>query len=54
MKEFYDNNMDFRNYVDKYCRMYGYTLEEALEHELVKEVYKYYAEVQGEFKVSSR
>lgn len=35
---------DFDAYLIKYCKTYGYTKEEALEHELVKLVYSYYEE----------
>lgn len=38
----YNNNRRFRDYVDKYCKNYGYTLEEALKHELIR---LYYLEV---------
>ena len=42
MKEFYNSNADFKDYVDKYCKKHGYTVEETLEHALVKDVYEYY------------
>ena len=38
----YNNNRRFRDYVDRYCKNYGYTLEEALTHELIR---LYYLEV---------
>lgn len=38
MREFYDRNADFKRYVDRYCNQYGLTVEEAMEHELVKQV----------------
>lgn len=41
----YRYNPDFREYVDKYCKQYNLTVEEALRHEIVKQVYLYYAEV---------
>lgn len=41
----YKYNKRFRDYVDKYCKTYGCTVEEALEHEIVKQVCKYYTEV---------
>ena len=41
MERLYKRNKDFRDYVDKYCRNYNegrsITVEEALEHKLVKE-----------------
>lgn len=42
MKEFYNSNADFKAYVDKYCKKHKCTVEEALEHALVKDVYEYY------------
>lgn len=33
---------DFEEYVEAYCRSYGLTREEALEHELVNIVRRYY------------
>ncbi len=36
---------DFELYLEKYCRTYGYSEEEAREHALVKEVKKYYDEI---------
>ena len=44
IKDFYYNNQDFRAYVDKYARDRGISAEEALTHELVKEVYLHYRE----------
>lgn len=41
----YKYNKQFRDYVDKYCKTYNLTVEEALKHELVKQVCKYYTEV---------
>ena len=38
----YKDNRHFRDYVDRYCKNYGYTLEEALKHELIR---LYYLEV---------
>lgn len=46
MQEEYRNNKRFRDYVDGYCRTYGYTVQEALTHELVRQVYLSYTEVQ--------
>ena len=40
MKELYAKNRDFREYVTRYCKTYGVSVEEALEHALVKEVGK--------------
>ena len=44
MEEFYKSNADFKDYVDKYCIKTGCTVEEALEHALVKSVYEQYKE----------
>lgn len=41
VKEFYNSNADFKAYVDKYCKKHKYTVEEALEHALVKDVYEF-------------
>ena len=44
MMEFYNHNEDFKMYVDRYCKTYGLTVDEALEHELVKQVAAQYRE----------
>ena len=44
MREFYDRNADFKRYVDRYCKQYELTVDEALEHELVKQVAAQYRE----------
>ena len=44
MREFYNHNEDFKMYVDRYCNQYGLTVEEALEHEIVKSVAAQYRE----------
>lgn len=41
----YRYNTAFREYVDKYCKRYNLTVDEALRQEIVKQVYLYYAEV---------
>ena len=41
----YRYNTAFREYVDKHCKRYNLTVDEALRHEIVKQVYLYYAEV---------
>lgn len=41
----YRFNKAFRVYVDKYCKTYRVSVEEALEHQLVKDVCRYYSEV---------
>ena len=48
MREFYNHNEDFKKYVDRYCKNYmegqSITVEEALEHEIVKSVAAQYRE----------
>lgn len=41
----YQYNKRFRDYVDKYCKTYNVTVEEALKHEIVRQAYLYYTEV---------
>jgi hypothetical protein len=41
----YKHNKKFRQYVDKYAKTRGISVEEALTHELVRQVYLYYTEV---------
>lgn len=52
MKQFYESNSDFKSYVDRYCRNYykgkSITVEEALEHAEVREVAKYYKQLERE------
>lgn len=49
MMSFYNNNKDFKEFVDKYCNKYvegrKITVQEALTHELVKEVAVYYGKM---------
>jgi len=37
LKEFYEENEEFKEYVDKYAKSYHITLEVALSHKLVEE-----------------
>jgi uncharacterized FlaG/YvyC family protein len=41
----YKNNADFKLYVDRYCNTYHISVDEALTHEVVRQVYLYYTEV---------
>ena len=54
LKGLYETNADFRRYVDRYCKNShegkGCSLEEALEHEVVRQVAEQYRE-QEESKV---
>lgn len=40
----YNKNASFKHYVDAYCKKHEISVEEALTHELVKTVEKYYKE----------
>jgi hypothetical protein len=42
--EFYNTNLDFRQYVEKYCVEHKCTVEEALTHAMVKSAENYYKE----------
>lgn len=44
LKELYETNEDFHNYVKKYIRNNGKTIEQALREKLVKEVALLYLE----------
>ena len=44
MRDFYNHNADFKRYVDRYCKTYRLTVDEALEHEIVKRVAEQYRE----------
>ena len=44
IKELYEGNADFREYVNRYCRHCKLTVEEALQHAIVHEVAKQYKE----------
>lgn len=43
MEEFYNNNSDFKVFVDKYCKKHSITVEEALQHEIIRQVYLQYS-----------
>lgn len=42
MRKMYQQNKDLREYVDRYCRTYELTVDEALDHALVREVAESY------------
>ncbi len=42
MEEFYKKNKDFHDYVDKYAKKTGISVEEALTHSVVRAAYEYY------------
>ena len=35
-------NKDYERYLERYCKTYGYTREEAEKHQIVKDVKEYY------------
>lgn len=39
MKKFYKENAAFKEYVDKYCLKHRISVNEALTHEVVKQVF---------------
>ena len=45
MQNEYKHNKKFRDYVDKYCTKHGITVAEALEHDLVRQVFLMYTDV---------
>lgn len=42
MNEFYTENKDFKDYVDKYVKENKISVDEAFTHAIVKEIYNYY------------
>ena len=44
MKNFYESNSDFRDYVEKYRKKHDLSVDEALQHASVREAEKYYRE----------
>lgn len=42
LKQFYDENQDFRNYVDRSCRTGRWTVEQALTHKITNAVAEEY------------
>ena len=41
----YRHNIIFRNFVQKYCQKHQIEVKEALQHEIVKQVWQMYTEV---------
>ena len=41
-KQLYDQNPDFHLFVDRNCKMYGLTIEQALTHQTIRDVGDYY------------
>jgi hypothetical protein len=44
IEQFYNNDKEFKEYVDKDMDMYGRTLEQSLESPITKNYYKYIIE----------
>lgn len=42
LKQFYDNNQDFHDYVDRSCRTGRWTVEQALTHKITATVAEEY------------
>lgn len=42
MKDFYEGNKDFKEYVDKYCSKHGISVDVALTHIQVRLVAEFY------------
>ena len=45
MKEFYTNDANFRDFVDGYCKKHKISVDEALQHAIVREVAKHYKDI---------
>ena len=45
MMDFYNSNKDFKEYVDKYCKKNGISVEDAIKHKLIEEVAKQYGKM---------
>ena len=45
-------NENFETYLERYCEMRNLTIEEAMQHEIIKEVQKYYEENEKERTIS--
>ena len=41
MKKYYQKDKDFRDYVDKFCKKHKISVEDALKHRIVKQVFGY-------------
>lgn len=49
MQEMYDENDDFKKYVDKYCNKHHIFVKDALEFEMIKEVAIMYSSTPSAF-----
>ena len=43
-RKYYEEDARFKRYVDRHCKEYDLSLEEALQHEIVKETAHYYTD----------
>lgn len=41
----YEKNINFKEYVDKYCKKHNISVDQALDHHIVKDVAKHYLEI---------
>lgn len=46
MKDFYNQNKDFKEYVDRYCRNKDVSVEEVLSYKQTQLVAEYYREME--------
>lgn len=46
MKDFYNQNKDFKEYVDRYCRNKDVTVKEVLSYKQTQLVAEYYREME--------
>lgn len=46
MQDGYQGDKNFREYVDRFCKAYNQTKEDALNLALVREVARYYADIE--------
>lgn len=46
--EFYEKNLDFREYLDKYVAVHDLTITDAVTHKAVMAVAEYYLEVEND------
>ena len=46
MREYYNTNEDFKEYVKRYCDKQKCTVEEALSHKVVEDVCEHYKETE--------
>ena len=52
LNELYENNKDFKEYVDKYSKTHNITVETAMTHKLVKNVADQISEKEKRYAIS--